>query len=61
MSLEQLKTPQYMAMLATNPQRIGVTYFHHLEKRVSREEAETVAQFIRETIPSKYEVIIGGS
>ncbi|KAJ7486199.1 hypothetical protein B0H11DRAFT_1721942 [Mycena galericulata] len=61
MTLEQLKTPQYMDMLTTTQQRIGVTYFHHLEKRVTREEAETVAQFIRDATSSKYEVIIGGS
>ncbi|KAJ6584049.1 hypothetical protein DFH09DRAFT_1075657 [Mycena vulgaris] len=60
MSLEQLQTPDYMAMLSP-VQRIGVTYFHHFEERVSRVEAETVAQFIRDAIPSKFEVIIGGS
>lgn len=43
MTLEQLKAPEYMAMLTSAQQRIGVTYFHHLEERVSREEAETVA------------------
>ncbi|KAJ7701481.1 hypothetical protein B0H17DRAFT_1195267 [Mycena rosella] len=60
MTLEQLQTPTYMAMLMPN-QRIGVTYFRHLEERVSRVEAETVAQFVRDALPSKYEVIIGGS
>ncbi|KAJ7022732.1 hypothetical protein C8F04DRAFT_233117 [Mycena alexandri] len=59
-SLEQLRTPQYMDML-TSVQRTGVTYFHHIEERVSREEAEAVAQKIREVISPKYEVIIGGS
>ncbi|KAJ7780718.1 hypothetical protein DFH07DRAFT_793172 [Mycena maculata] len=61
MTIEQLKTPPYLEMLTTTQQRIGVTYFHHLGERVSRAEAETVAQFIRDAIPSKYEVIIGGS
>ncbi|KAJ7143532.1 hypothetical protein C8R43DRAFT_953973 [Mycena crocata] len=60
MSLEQLRTPQYMAMLS-NTQRIGVTYLRHLEDRVSRLEAEAVTQFIRDVLPSKYEIIIGGS
>ncbi|KAJ7451680.1 hypothetical protein FB451DRAFT_1283983 [Mycena latifolia] len=60
MNLEQLRTPKYMAMLSPI-QRIGVTYFRHFEQRVSRIEAETVTQFIRDAIPSKYEVIIGGS
>ncbi|KAJ7643815.1 hypothetical protein FB45DRAFT_783427 [Roridomyces roridus] len=62
MSLEQLKTtPKYMDMLKTAGQRAGVTYFDHLNERVSREEAERVAQFIRDALPSKYEVILGGS
>ncbi|KAJ7741289.1 hypothetical protein B0H16DRAFT_1464484 [Mycena metata] len=59
-TLEQLRTPQYMDML-TSIQRTGVTYFHHIEERVTREEAEVVAQKIREVISPKYEVIIGGS
>ncbi|KAJ6585344.1 hypothetical protein B0H19DRAFT_1109284 [Mycena capillaripes] len=42
-TLEQLRTtPEYLAMLS-NPQRVGATYFHHIEERVSRVEAETVA------------------
>ncbi|KAJ7079734.1 hypothetical protein B0H15DRAFT_857858 [Mycena belliarum] len=60
MNLEQLRTPEYMAMLSPN-QRIGVLYFRHFDRRVSRGEAETVAQFIRDALPSKYEIVIGGS
>ncbi|KAJ7160060.1 hypothetical protein C8R46DRAFT_1106854 [Mycena filopes] len=60
MTIEQLRTPQYMEMLS-NVQRIGVTYFHHIEERVSREEAEALAQNIRELVSPKYELIIGGS
>ncbi|KAJ7274211.1 hypothetical protein C8J57DRAFT_1314939 [Mycena rebaudengoi] len=60
MTVDQLRTPQFLDTLSNN-QRIGVKYFHHLEARVTRAEAETVAQFIRDVVPSKYEVIIGGS
>ncbi|KAK7048660.1 DNA polymerase [Favolaschia claudopus] len=60
-SIEQLRTtPEFMSML-TNIQRIGVTYSHHIEARVSREEAENVAQAIRNLLSVKYEVILGGS
>ncbi|KAF8214937.1 hypothetical protein K438DRAFT_1659786 [Mycena galopus ATCC 62051] len=60
-TVEQLRTtPEYLDMLS-NVQRIGVTYVHHIEARVSRREAETVAQCIRDALSSKYEIIIGGS
>jgi DNA polymerase beta len=42
-TVEQLRTsPDFLAMLS-NVQRAGVTYFRHIEERVSRVEAETVA------------------
>ncbi|KAJ6611427.1 hypothetical protein B0H10DRAFT_2056629 [Mycena sp. CBHHK59/15] len=60
MTLAQLRTPQYLDMLTTT-QRVGAKYFEHLETRVTRVEAETVTQSIRDSLSSKYEVIIGGS
>ncbi|KAJ6504614.1 hypothetical protein C8R47DRAFT_1102923 [Mycena vitilis] len=60
-SLEQLRTtPEYLDMLS-QVQRVGVTYFRHIEERVSRAEAESVGQCIRDVLSAKYEVIIGGS
>nr|GAT49328.1 DNA polymerase IV [Mycena chlorophos] len=59
-SIEQLQaTPKFLEML-TKQQQIGVRYFRRLS-RVSRVEAETVAQFVRDCVAPKYEIIIGGS
>ncbi|KAJ7069499.1 hypothetical protein C8F01DRAFT_1048194 [Mycena amicta] len=59
-TIQQLqKTPKYLEMLSKH-QQIGVQYFRRLS-RVSRSEAETVAQFIRDSVSPKYEIIIAGS
>ncbi|KAF7298791.1 DNA polymerase [Mycena indigotica] len=59
-TIKQLQTtPRFLALL-TKQQQIGVQYFRKLS-RVSRSEAETVVQFIRDAVPPKYEVILGGS
>ncbi|KAF7327826.1 Carboxylic ester hydrolase [Mycena kentingensis (nom. inval.)] len=59
-SIEQLQTTPELLRTLTKQQQIGVRYFRQLA-RVSREEAESVAQFIRESISPKFEVVLGGS
>ncbi|KAJ6508354.1 hypothetical protein C8R45DRAFT_967146 [Mycena sanguinolenta] len=60
-TIKQLQTtPEFLDMLS-NVQRVGVTYFRHIEARVPRVDAEAVAQCIRDVLSPKYEVIIGGS
>lgn len=58
--IADLREPKFLAML-NNAQRLSLQYMQHLEKPVSREEAETVADFTRACISSKYEVILAGS
>jgi hypothetical protein len=41
-NIAELRTPKYSKIL-TRSQKIGVQYLGHLEKPVSRDEAETVA------------------
>ncbi|KAJ7256795.1 hypothetical protein B0H12DRAFT_483942 [Mycena haematopus] len=60
-TVEQLRTTPHFLDMLSNIQRIGVTYFQHIEARVPRVEAEAVAQCIRDVLSPKYEVIIGGS
>lgn len=61
LSLEDLHKPEYISEL-TNHQRIGLRYLYDIEARVSREEAEKVAEFVRNNIGGEgYEVILGGS
>ncbi|KAF7348273.1 DNA polymerase [Mycena sanguinolenta] len=60
-TIEQLRTtPEFLDMLS-NVQRVGATYFRHVEARVPRVHLEAVAQGIRDVLSPKYEVIIGGS
>jgi DNA polymerase beta len=46
-NIAELRLPQYKKML-TYAQRVGVQYLDHLEKPVTREEAESVA--VRESV-----------
>ena len=62
--------------MLSHAQKVGAQYFEHLHKLASREEAEAVAvsgpssiqdkfpifhqEFMRNTLSSKYEVIIAG-
>lgn len=46
----------------TNHQRIGLRYLNDIESRVTRQESEIVADFVKEHLESKeFEVILGGS
>ncbi|KAA1469671.1 Nucleotidyltransferase [Dentipellis sp. KUC8613] len=56
-SLAQLREPRFFEMLLPH-QRINFLYAEHLEKPLTRAEAESIVAFIHEHISSKFEIII---
>ncbi|KAI0312060.1 hypothetical protein OF83DRAFT_692087 [Amylostereum chailletii] len=59
-SLADLSKPKYFKLM-TSSQRIGLVYAEHLAQPVTREEAETVVDFIRDHISSRFSVELMGS
>ncbi|KAK7468960.1 hypothetical protein VKT23_003459 [Stygiomarasmius scandens] len=59
-SIAHLRRPEYTELL-TPVQKINLKYFEHLQRPVQRVESELVADFIRSSLSSEFEVILTGS
>ncbi|EEB89181.1 hypothetical protein MPER_12749 [Moniliophthora perniciosa FA553] len=59
-SIDDLLRKKYFIELKPT-QRIGVKFYQHLQQPVVREEAEAIAELVRETMPADGDVIICGS
>ncbi|ESK95184.1 dna polymerase beta [Moniliophthora roreri MCA 2997] len=59
-SIKDLLKPKYFKELKPT-QRIGAKYYQHLQQPVIREEAEAIAELVKETMPADGNVIICGS
>ncbi|KAI0039779.1 Nucleotidyltransferase [Auriscalpium vulgare] len=58
-SITDLVKPEFEKFLSA-AQKVGVTYAAHMERPISRTDAEAVATFIRDHVSSKFEVIVTG-
>ncbi|THV03000.1 Nucleotidyltransferase [Dendrothele bispora CBS 962.96] len=59
-TIPHLRRPEYTELL-TPVQKTNLKYFEHLRQPVQRAESELVANFIRSSLSSEYEVILTGS
>ncbi|KAF8634179.1 hypothetical protein AX15_001043 [Amanita polypyramis BW_CC] len=58
-SLADLRSRKFLPMISKR-QKIIVRYLEHMNKPITREEADIVAKFMRENLSSKYEIVIAG-
>ncbi|EGO24108.1 hypothetical protein SERLADRAFT_393026 [Serpula lacrymans var. lacrymans S7.9] len=59
-TVADMSKPSYFSILSS-AQQIGLRFAAHLSQPVTCDEAETVANFVRENIPSRFEVHLAGS